>query len=65
VALQEKAERDQQQLREKLDSSLRRQEDVRRELDTILQFLRAPQPGMESRRLADTTSKMVEDAMHR
>ena len=32
AALQAKAEKDQQQLREKLDSSLQRQEDVRNEL---------------------------------
>jgi uncharacterized protein HemX len=65
VELQEKAERDQQQLREKLDSSLRHQEDVRQELDSIVKFLQTPQPGMDPKRLADATSKMVENAMHR
>src|SRR5208283_384343 len=65
VALQAKAERDQQQLREKLDSSLRRQEDVRQELDSIVKFLHTPQPDMNPKRLAAATSKMVEDAMHR
>lgn len=65
VALEEKAEGDQRQLREKLDSSLRHQEDVRQELDSILRFLQNPQPGMDPRRLADATSKMVEHAMHR
>jgi hypothetical protein len=65
AALEEKAERDRQQLREKLDSSLRRQEDVHQELGSILQYLHTPQPGMDSRRLADETSKMVQNAMHR
>jgi hypothetical protein len=65
VALQEKADRDQQQLREKLDSSLRHEEDVKQELGSILQFLHTPQPGMDSRHLADATSTMVENAMHR
>lgn len=65
AALEEKAERDQQQLRDKLDASLRRQEDVQQELGSILQFLHTPQPGMDPRRLADETSKMVENAMHR
>jgi len=64
VALQLKAEREQQQLREKLDSSLRRQEDVRQELDSIVKFLHTPQPAMNPKRLAAATSKMVEDAMH-
>jgi len=64
-ALQEKAEKDQQQLREKLDSSLHHQEEVRQELGSILEFLRSPQPGMDPHRLAEATSKMVEDAMHR
>jgi len=64
AALQEIAEKDQQQLREKMDSSLQHQEDVRRELDSILQFLRTPQPGMDPRHVADATSKMVENAMH-
>ena len=63
AALQAKAEKDQQQLREKLDSSL--QEDVRKELDGIVRFLQTPQPRMDTRHLADAASKMVEDAMHR
>jgi hypothetical protein len=65
AALQEKAERDQQQLREKLDSSLRRQEDVQQKSESIVKFLQNPQPGMDSRHLADVTSKMVENVMHR
>ena len=52
AALEEKAEKDQRQLREKLDSSLRRQEDVQQELGSILQYLHTPQPGMDSRHLA-------------
>jgi len=63
--LQAKAEKDQQQLREKLDSSLQRQEDVRNELGSIVRFLQTPQPHMDTRHLADAASKMVEDAMHR
>jgi DNA-binding transcriptional MerR regulator len=65
VELQEKAEKDQQQLREKLDSSLRRQDDVQHELQSILEYLRSPPTGMDSRRLAEATSQMVENAMHR
>jgi hypothetical protein len=64
-ALQVKAERDQQQLQEKLDKSIQHEEDVKRELGSILQFLQTPQPGMDPRRLADATSQMVEHAMHR
>lgn len=60
-----KAENDQQELRDKLDSSLRRQDDVRQELGSIVQFLHAPQPRMDMHQLADAASKMVEDAMHR
>jgi len=65
ATLQAKAEKDQQQLREKLDSSLQRQEDVRNELDGIVRFLQTPQPRMDTRHLADAASKMVEDAMYR
>jgi hypothetical protein len=65
AALRAQAERDQQELRNKLDSSLRRQEDVRQELGSIVQFLHTPQPRMDMRHLAEATSKMVEDAMHR
>lgn len=65
AALEANAERDQQQLRDKLDNSLRHQEEVRLELNSILQFLHTPQPGMDSRRLADATYTMVENAMHR
>jgi len=64
-ALEARAEADQRQLREKLDSTLQRQEDVKKELGSIVQFLQTPPPRMDSRRLADATSKMVEDAMHR
>jgi hypothetical protein len=63
--LQEQAENDQEQLRERLDTSLRHEEDVKQELGSILQFLHTPQPGMDSRSLADATSSMVENAMHR
>jgi hypothetical protein len=48
-----------------LDSSLRHEEDVKQELGSILQFLHISQPGMDSRRLADATSTMVEKAMPR
>lgn len=65
TALEAKAEADQQQLREKLDNSLKRQEDVQKELGSIVQFLHTPQPQMDSLKLAMATSKMVEDAMHR
>jgi hypothetical protein len=65
AAMEAKAEADQQQLREKLDSSLQHQEDVRKQLDSIVGFLRTPQPRMDARHLADATSKMVENAMHR
>ena len=65
AALQAKAEKDQQQLREKLDRSLQRQEDVRNELGSIVRFLQTPQPHINTRHLADAASKMVEDAMHR
>jgi|SRR6266705_1917859 len=65
AALQAKAEADQQQLREKLELSLQRQEDVRKQLESIVGFLRTPQPLMDTRHLADAASKMVEDAMHR
>lgn len=65
AALEARAEQDQQQLREKLDSSLLRQDDVRKELGSIVQFLHSPPPAMDSRHLAQSASKMVEDAMHR
>jgi sensor domain CHASE-containing protein len=65
TALRVQAQKDQQELREKLDSSLRHEEDVRRELGSIVQFLRTPQPQMDMRNLADAASRMVEDAMHR
>jgi hypothetical protein len=65
AALEAKADADQRQLRERLDSSLQRQEDVRKQLDSILNFLRAPEPRMDARHLADATSQMVENAMHR
>ena len=65
MIMRAQADRDQRDLRDKLDSSLRRQEDVRQELGSIVQFLHTPQPRMDSRHLADAASKMVEDAMHR
>jgi hypothetical protein len=65
AVLRAQADKDQQELREKLDSSLRHQEDVRQELGSIVQFLHTPQPRMDTRHLADAASKMVEDAMHR
>lgn len=65
AVMRARADQDQQELRDKLDSSLRRQDDVRQELGSIVQFLHTPQPRMDSRHLADATSKMVEDAMHR
>ena len=59
------ADQEQQELRDKLDSSLRRQEDVKQELGSIVQFLHTPQPQMDTRHLAEAASKMVENAMHR
>lgn len=64
AALEAKAEADQQRLRERLDISFHRQEDVQKELGSIVQFLHTPQPRMDSKQLAVATSKMVEDAMH-
>jgi hypothetical protein len=64
AAMEAKAQADQDQLREKLDNSLKRQEDVQKELGSIVQYLHTPQPRMDSRQLASATSKMVEDAMH-
>lgn len=65
AVMRSRADQDQQELKDKLDSSLRRQDDVREELGSIVQFLHTPQPRMDSRHLADAASKMVEDAMHR
>ena len=60
-----KAEHDQRQLREKLDASLTHEEEVRKDLSSIVQYLHAPQSRMSTRELADAASKMVEDTMHR
>src|SRR5215469_7123916 len=65
TAMRAQADRDQQDLRDRLDASLRHEEDVRQELGSIVRYLRTPQPQMDMRSLADAASKMVEDAMHR
>lgn len=65
AAMTAKAEQEQQQLRDKLDASLRHEDEVRTELGSIVQYLHAPQPRMSTRDLAHAASKMVEDAMHR
>lgn len=65
AAMVAKAEHDQQQLREKLDASLNHEDEVRKDLGRIVQYLRAPQPRMSTREIADAASKMVDDAMHR
>jgi len=65
TAMRAQSEKDQQDLRDRLDASLRHEEDVRQELGSIVHYLRTPQPQMDMRSLADAASKMVEDAMHR
>jgi uncharacterized membrane protein len=65
AALEAKAEEEQRQLRDKLDASLNHDDEVRKELGSIVQYLKAPQPRMSTRELANAASKMVEDAMHR
>jgi len=65
AAVHEKAEKDLQELRDRLDRSLKHEEDVKEELGSIVQFLKAPQPSMDTRRLAAAASGMVEHAMHR
>jgi hypothetical protein len=64
AAMQARAEGEQQQLRDKLDASLHHEDEVRAELGSIVQYLHTPQPRMSMRELADSASKMVEDAMH-
>lgn len=65
AAMAAKAEQEQQQLRDKLDVSLHHEDEVRMQLGNIVQYLQKPQPRMSMRELADSASKMVEDAMHR
>jgi hypothetical protein len=65
TAMEAKAEQEQQQLRDRLDASLHHEDEVRTELGSIVEYLRKPQPRMDKRDLANATSKMVEDAMHR
>ncbi len=65
AAMTAKAEQEQRQLRDKLDVSLRHEEEVRVELGSIVQYLQKPQPRMSTRELASVASHMVEDAMHR
>jgi uncharacterized membrane protein len=65
AALEAKAEEEQRQLRDKLDASLNHDEEVRKDLGSIVQYLHAPQPRMSTRELANAASRMVEDAMHR
>lgn len=60
-----KADREQRQLREKLEASLNQADEVRKDLGSIVQYLRTPKPRMSMRELTTETSKMVEDAMHR
>ncbi|MGH9403561.1 MAG: hypothetical protein ACRD2P_15830 [Terriglobia bacterium] len=63
ATLAARSAQDQQQLRNKLDSSLEREEYVRNELDGIARILRAPHPGMDMTGVADTASRMAEAAM--
>ncbi|HXJ94038.1 MAG TPA: hypothetical protein VMT20_14410 [Terriglobia bacterium] len=65
AAMMAKAEQEQKQLRDKLDVSLRHEDEVRAELGSIVQYLQKPQPRMSTHELANAASKMVEDAMHR
>jgi hypothetical protein len=64
AAMQARAEQEQRQLRDKVDASLHHEDEVRAELGSIVQYLHTPQPRMSMRELADSASKMVEDAMH-
>jgi len=65
AAMAAKADREQRQLREKLEASLNHADEVREDLGSIVKYLRTPQPRMSTRDLADAASKMVADAMHR
>ena len=65
AALEAKAEQEQRQFRDKLDASLKHEDEVRTELGSIVRYLHAPQPRTSTRDLAVAASKMVEDAMHR
>ena len=65
AAMETKAEEQQRQFRDKLDASLRHEDEVRTELGSIVKYLQVPQPRMSTRELAVSASKMVEDAMHR
>jgi len=65
AALEAKAEQEQRQFRDKLDASLNHEDEVRKELGSIVRYLHAPQLRMSTRELANAASKMVEDAMHR
>lgn len=65
TAFAEKDDQNQQQLRDELRSTLQREEYLRKELDDIAQFLRAPHPDMKMSGVAATASRMAEDAMRR
>ena len=65
IAFAARDDRNQQQLKDELHSTLQREEYLRRELDDIAQFLRAPHPGMDMNGVAVTASRMAEDAMRR
>lgn len=62
-AYAERDDRNQQQLRLELDRSLEREEYLRKELDDIAHFLRAPHPGMNATGVAAVASRMAESAM--
>ena len=62
-AYAERDDRNQQQLRLELDSTLQREEYLRKELDDIAHFLRAPHPGMDVNGVTAVASRMAENAM--
>jgi hypothetical protein len=65
AAIEARAEQEQRQLRDKLDASLSHEDEVRKELGSIVRYLGAPHPRMSMNALATSASKMVADAMHR
>lgn len=65
LAFATRNDRNQQQLRDELHSTLQREEYLRKELDDIAQFLRAPHPGIDMKAVAETASRMARDAMNR
>jgi predicted PurR-regulated permease PerM len=57
------SEKDRRQLREELQRSVQREDDLRTELDSIARFLRASHPGMDMRAVNTAASQMAERAM--